>query len=195
MVNNKNGRSVPNNSMKQIIIALLFIFASVQAFSQRSINFGIIYGQRLNYRTPPFNSVTGISVEYKLSMETKIEFRLSAGIEGTSPTVSNGVDSYKDDFVVIPIRVGIQPYIYEDKGFLFVESGLLTIKTFPFDELGRDNLRLGFSLALGVGYRFPLNQRKYIQTSLSYNYIPNSNFYNFSWINIRLAYGLKWGNN
>ena len=175
--------------MKKRILSIMFIFASVQTFSQQSINFGIIYGQRLNYREYVFKRVIGTSIEYTLPLLKEVDIRLSGGIEGTDAGLGRVFRSY-DDYMVIPFKVGIQPYIYEDKAFLFAETGL-TFKSFPFDETGEVNSTVGLSYALGGGYRFPINERKYIQASLSYNYHPYKDLYKFSWINLRVAYGLK----
>ena len=176
--------------MKQIIIASLFIFASVQVISQHSINFGITYGQRLNYRESVFTRVIGTSIEYTLPLVSKVDIRVSAGIEGTSLFLHDD-GRRRDNYVAIPFRVGIQSYIYEDKAFLFAESGL-TIKSFNFVQPKEIDRKVGLSYALGAGYRFLIYERKYLQASLSYNYHPFGDFYKFSWINLRLAYGLKW---
>ena len=179
--------------MKTIIVTLLFISASVQAFSQQSINFGIIYGQRLNYRESVFKRVVGTSIEYTVPLVKKVDIRLSAGIEGTSLLLHDS-GRRRDNYVAIPFRLGIQPYIYEDKAFLFAESGL-TIKTFNFVNPTEIDRRVGLSYALGAGSRLLINERKYLQASLSFNYHPFNSLYKFSWINLRLAYGLKWGGN
>ena len=177
--------------MGKKILLIAYIFTSVQAFSQQSINLGITYGQRLNYRETVFRRVVGTSLEYTLPLLKEADIRVSAGIEGTSLLLhENG--RRRDNYVAIPVRIGIQPYIYKDKAFLFAESGL-TIKSFNYERPTEVDRRVGLSYALGGGYRLPIKEHQYIQASLSYNYHPFNKLYKFSWINLRMAYGLKRG--
>lgn len=178
--------------MIKAIVTMLFMIASFQSYAQEAINFGITYGQRLNYRHSLFNRVVGTSIEYTSTLLNEVDIRVSAGIEGTTLMLDDG-GRRRDNYVAIPFRVGIQPYIYDDKAFLFAETGL-TIKTFNFVTPAEMDRKIGLSYAVGAGYQFLINEHKYIQASLSYNYHPYDTHYKFSWINLRLAYGLKWGN-
>ncbi len=91
----------------------------------------------------------------------------------------------------MPIRVGLQRYVVENKAFLYAETGL-GIGFFPFSESEEVDTKVNLSYAFGGGYRFYLNERKYLQTSLSLNRNHYDREFKFTWINLRVAYGLTW---
>lgn len=126
--------------------------------------------------------------------------RASVGIEVTDPgggPLGTGIGfpgprAYYDDYVVVPIRVGLQRYVHGDNSFVYAEPGI-GIGFFPWDDSGETGRRVSFSYAVGGGYRFYLNDRKYLQASLAYNYNPYGERFKFSWVYLRAAYGLTWG--
>ena len=181
--------------MKKKVFAFILLLACMKGYAQHSINLGLSYGQRINYRRPAaFISVSGISVEYAALLFPKTDFRLSAGIEGTQPQLFDERGNYLayDDYLVVPLRAGLQQYVYADQAFVFAETGV-GIGFFPFDYTSQTDTRVGWSYALGGSYRFAFNDRKYLQTSLTFSSNPYADF-KFSWITLRAAYGLKWGN-
>lgn len=181
--------------MKPIALALFLQLVCIQAFAQQSFNFGLQYGQRLNYRQFAFTGVSGISAVYTKPLTGKMDVRLSAALEATQPSLYEGSGaavSY-DDYFTLPVRIGLQPYVAGDKAFVLAETGF-NFGFFPYDETGSTNLRLGLSLGLGGGYNFRINDRRYLQASLSYNRNPYGSLYPFSWLSVRLAYGFNWSN-
>lgn len=178
--------------MRKACLVLLFQFIFIIAFSQQSINFGLIYGQRLNY-TSNSSSLIGFSTEYLRNLFGAIDIRFSAGIETTQPYIErDGTFLHYDNFMVVPLRLGLQHFPIEEKTFVFAESGA-SIGFFPFDWTGETGTEVRLSYAIGGGYRFELNEQKYLQVSLSYNRNPYNKLYKFSWIALRAAFGLKWG--
>jgi hypothetical protein len=188
--------------MRKSYFVLLVQFMFMTATAQSSVNLGLSYGRGFSYpKYSPFTRASGISAEFTRPLITKTDIRLSAAWEGTGPIIyreqgpPGAISNFYDSYAVIPFRVGLQRYIHGESAFVFAETGI-GMGFFPHDKTGETNTRVNISYAFGGGYRHHLNERRYLQASLSYNRNPykSSLPFSFSWMLLRVAYGLKWGN-
>lgn len=188
--------------MRAIALAVLVLFSGLSGAAQTSVNLGLSYGSRLNHRaisvgssTPTLNRVSGAGVEFTTPAFAGLDARFTAGIEGTYTPIQTPTDNLPNrwgDYVVIPIRAGLQHYFLENKAFLFAEPGI-GIGYFPEEKLGHARTRANLSYAFGGGYRFHFRENKYLQASLSFNRNHYDRERKFSWINLRAAFGIEWG--
>jgi len=175
--------------MSRILILPLLFFV-FNAKSQRYFNAGLIYGTRLNYNTDYFTRVMGASAEYNAPLHKAWNYRFSVGLEMTDPGISiadsNFFSKDLDDFWVVPVRVGLQYFLLNNRLLFFAEPGI-AIGFFPFYEDNKTKVNLSY--AFGGAYRFMLNERKYLQGGVSFNRNHYDQTFKFSWISFRLAYG------
>lgn len=186
--------------MRKTYLVLFIQFISIAAPAQSSINLGVAYGRGFSYTNySPFTRASGFSAEFTKTFIPQTDIRFTAAWEATgsinyrergTPSAFNSYDAY----VVIPVRVGLQRYLHEESAFVFAETGA-GIGFFPYDKTGETTTRVNISYALGGGYRYHLNDRKYLQASLSYNRNPYKSTlpFSLSWVLLKVAYGLKWG--
>lgn len=192
--------AIQHGHMGKAFFVLFIQVITIMSAAQSSVNLGLSYGRGFSYtKYSPFTRASGLSAELTTSLATRIDFRFSAAWEATGPInyreqgVPSAFNSY-DAYVVVPLRVGLQHYILDEQAFVFGEGGT-GIGFFPWDKTGETSTRLNLSYALGGGYRYYFNQRRYLQASLSYNRNPykKSMPFSFSWLLFRLAYGVRWG--
>ncbi|MDQ3277581.1 MAG: hypothetical protein M3Q06_04605 [Bacteroidota bacterium] len=185
--------------MRKTYLLLYIQFIFITAPAQTSINVGLSYGRGFSYtKYSPFTRASGFSAEFTKTFVPQMDIRFTAAWEATGPInyreqgTPSAFNSY-DAYVVIPLRIGLQRYIHEQRAFVFGETGA-GIGFFPYDKTGETNTRVNLSYALGGGYRHHFNERNYLQASLSYNRNPykRSLPFSFSWVLFRVAYGLTW---
>lgn len=140
--------------------------------------------KNLGSRTP---TSLGGSFEYQLKGEN-----FPIGVQ-----VHIGFNHFKDALGgkvnFTPARVGAVGFIYQDLIFIYSDVG---ISRFYSPTTGTK--QNGFSFGGGAGYRIPIGEKQFIQLSGYYNLhnYRNNLFaqnYNYTWFNIRAAYGLSFG--
>ena len=185
--------------MRNIYLLIFSQFLFTVLSAQSSVNLGFSYGRGFSYtRYSPFSRASGISAEFSTSLQNETAIRFSAACEAVGPInyreqgLLSAFNSY-GTYVVIPLRAGLQRFIYNEDAFVFAEVGA-GIGFFPQDNTGETNTRVNLSYALGGGYRYHFNEHKYLQGSLSYNRNPykNSLPFSLSWILFKVAYGINW---
>lgn len=177
--------------MRNIIVFILLICIGLNSQAQKSFNLGLSLGKRLNQTIAGMNRVLGASAEYTVPLSASTHIRIMTGLEGTQPGIY--IDSVRwagrtDDFWVVPVRIGVQQFLYEDRFFIFAEPGI-AIGFFPFFEGSKTKINLSY--AFGGAYRVPLKKNKYIQTGLSFNRNHYNEQIRFSWVSLRVAYGIN----
>jgi hypothetical protein len=187
--------------MRNIHLLVFIQLLSFMTTAQSTINLGISYGRGFSYtKYSPFTRASGISAEFSTNLQKQAAIRFSAACEGAGPInyreqgLLSAFNSY-GTYVVIPLRAGLQRFIYNEEAFVFAEIGA-GIGFFPQDNTGETNTRVNPSYALGAGYRYHFNERRYLQGSLSYNRNPykSSLPFSLSWMLFKVAYGIQWGN-
>ena len=131
----------------------------------------------------------GGSLDYQLKLSVPVGLQIHAGY------IKFSDKNYSDTWVsFVPIRLGIVGFIYQDLIFAFVDAG---ISHYHASTTTKQN---GFSFGLGGGYKLFFNpdKKQFVQLSAYYNLhnfkrdITSQN-YNYTWFNIRAAYGLSFG--
>ncbi len=121
----------------------------------------------------------GASVEYNNKFSERIGVRGTLGYNYFK-------GKYFDDYVsFIPVRVGIDAYLVPEL-FLFADVGIVA-----YNDSNNDS-KSGFSFGFGAAHQIPLQNKQFIELSANYNYFRYSPPLNYTWFNIRAAYGLKW---
>jgi hypothetical protein len=175
--------------MKRKLLVFIITFLvgkSILSQVTHSITIGPDLGLGANFGKSSKGSIGG-SLEYVAQLSEKIGIRLSGGYNKF-----NG--RYYDDYVsFLPIRIGVQAFVFEELIFAFTEAGIAKYKASSGTE------KTGPSLSFGAGYRQPLSGRQFIQTSVYFNYYkykgdPPGGDLNYTWFNFRIAYGFSFGN-
>lgn len=185
--------------MKKVSCLLLVLFACSTGKAQHSVNLGLSIGDLVSYPLRPDPLVVGVSMEYDKRVFYRTHLRLSTGLEITDPKLDEDnmilMNWPYNEYLVVPVRAGLQHLVYRNKMFVFAESGV-AIGSFPnayfdgYETRALTGIKGGFSYAAGAGYRLALKSQKYLQGSLSFNRNHYRDF-RFSWINLRLAYGWR----
>jgi hypothetical protein len=178
--------------MKKILISLFLLMCIYSVSAQ--VTHSISIGPELSIPIKNFGSETptsiGGSVDYQLKFNAP--FALQAHI---------GFNRFKGALVgtrlnFLPVRIGVVGYLYKDILFVSANAGV----SFYNSPNGGLPAQTGLGFGAGGGYRQPLNNNKFIQLSGYYNlhkYKGNpygtAIEYDFTWFNIRLAYGLSFG--
>ena len=165
--------------MKQLAFLCLIFTQVAQAQSTISI------GPDLGLASHKSGASTGIggSLEYTAMISHGLAFRAFCGYTHFNAKYGN------TEFSMAPFRAGLQANLGETF-LVYGEAGISTVHT----AAARDNS--GFTYALGGGYRVPFtDDKRFVQVSAFYSSVRFDRSYNFHWIDIRLAYGLKWGKN
>jgi hypothetical protein len=171
--------------MKQIFPIVIFLIFSGNINSQisHSLVLGPDLGIGANFGNSSKLSIGG-GINYILHVSPKIGLRLNAGYNRF-----NG--KFFDDYVsFLPIRAGVQSFIYQNVFFAFADGGVATYKSSnPEPSLTK------FSWAAGLGLNKPLNEKgsQLIQTTAWFNFYKHSQYLNYTWFNIRVAYGFSIG--
>jgi len=166
---------------------LIFTFIEKSILSQtvHSISLGPDLGIGASFGKSSKASIGG-SIEYIANLNSIIGIRLSSGYNKFK-------GKYYDDYVsFLPIRAGVQAFVYEDLLFAFIEGGIANYKASTGTE------KTGPSFSIGAGYRQPIAQNQFIQFSTYFNYYrykgdPPGGDFNYTWFNFRVAYGLSFG--
>jgi hypothetical protein len=93
----------------------------------------------------------------------------------------------------LPIRLGLQAFVYEDLIFVFADAG-----TSHYYSPTSGTNQNGFTFGAGFGYRYLISSGQFLQLSGYYNLHnfkrkETNQDYNYNWFSIRAAYGLSWG--
>ncbi len=170
---------------------LFFIFLSCcfgpisNAQVIHSINFGPDIGVGANFGKSA-NASFGGSLEYTAKFSPVVSARFATGYNKFNAKSGSGFISF------LPIRAGIQTFIFEQSIFIYGEGGIVEFKG------GTGTNTNGPSFGLGGGYRQPLDKGQYIQFSAYFNFFRlkvdvTREELNYTWFNFRGAYGFSWG--
>jgi len=167
--------------MSILQLAVIFTFSQVT----HSISLGPDVGLGSNFGKSSKASLGG-SIEYVAKLSDIFGIRLSAGYNKFKGKV------YDDYVSFLPIRAGVQAFVFEDVIFFFIEGGVAKFKASTGTE------KTGPSFDIGAGYRVPLTYNQFIQLSGYFNYYrykgdPPGGDLNYTWFNFRVAYGLSFG--
>jgi hypothetical protein len=169
--------------MKRVLISFICVCTYFFGYTQNSISLGPEIGLASNFKS---SSKTGIggSLEYTNRFSEHFGIRFFSGVSSFKGKY------FSDDRVSFePIRLGGQGFLYKDLIFLYAEAGIA-----GFQAQSSKTHTAGFSYGLGGGYRMPINMNKqFLQLSAYYNYFRYSDFLTYTWLNIRLAYGINFG--
>lgn len=128
----------------------------------------------------------GGSLEYVAKLSDKIGLRLAGGYNKFK-------GSYYDDYVsFLPIRIGVQAFLYQDMIFSFAEAGMVNYKA------STGTKKTGPSFGLGAGYRQSIADNQFLQFSAIFNLYRfqranSGGDFNYTWFNFRVAYGISFG--
>jgi len=172
--------------MKRIII---FPYLLLGHFSYSQISHSISLGPDLALPSKNFGAIkTGIggSIDYQVKFQGPIGAQLHIGYNHfKNKVVSN-------DFVnFLLVRAGIVGFIYQDIIFVAADAGISHYSASTVTK------QTGFSFGIGPGYKLFFNPEKkqFVQLSAYFNLhkfkSPATGSYNYTWFNIRLAYGFS----
>lgn len=176
--------------MKHCIFILLFsIGVVINCYSQASHSLHI--GPHLGI---PSNNLGNASLGFGGSVEYNLKFRGPIGGQfhlGYSRFSNKSISDQEVTF--LPIRIGAIAYIYEEIFFINADAGISR-----YSSKSTGTKQSGFTLGIGTGYRQPLTGGQFVQFSAYFNLhhfegATGARGYNYSWFNIRAAYGLSWG--
>jgi hypothetical protein len=167
--------------MKRIYLVGLYLFCADCIFAQSSISVGPQLGFASNFSSSAKVGIGG-SIEYTMQLSERLGARFYGGYDRFKGKY------FADDIVsFLPVRAGLQGFIFEDIFSVYGEAG---IAAFHAKSSGSQNTN--FSFALGAAYRLPLNQQ-FVQVSGYYNFYRYSEHLDYTWYNLRIAFGLNLG--
>lgn len=128
----------------------------------------------------------GGSLEYVIKFSDRLGARLYGGYNRFNDK------NYPDAYVsFLPVRAGIQGFVYEDVLFVFADGGIANYKS------STDTKKTGPSFGIGAGHRLPIGKSQFVQTSAWFNYyrleVPPFTNLKYTWFNFRVAYGFSFG--
>ena len=169
--------------MKKLTLLFFGFLFSFKSFSQNSISVGPQLGFASNFSSSAKTGFGG-GVEYTNQFSEHVGARFYAGYDRFKGKY------FADDVVsFVPFRAGLQAFLYKDIISAYAEAG---VASFHAKSSGSHNTN--FSFALGAAYRMPLGlSQQFIQVSGYYNYYKYSEHLNYTWYNIRVAYGFRLG--
>ena len=173
---------------------LLFFFFCLQVDNLISqVTHSVSLGPDLGLPAKSFGSESTLGIggswNYQAKFKGPIGFQIHAGYIHFSNKV---LSDDKVDF--IPIRFGPVAYIYKDVFFIFADVGVSHFSA------STGTKQTGFSFGLGPGYNIYIGpeSKHFLQFSAYYNLHNykhesggNSYNYNYTWFNIRAAYGFS----
>ena len=168
-----------------VVICVLFVINYLQGQVSHSLSIGPDLGLGANFGKSSKASIGG-SIEYVAKFSDIFGIRLSSGYNKFKGKVY-------DDFVsFLPVRAGVQAFVYEDLIFVFTEAGIANYKASTGTE------KTGPSFDIGAGYRLPIANSQFVQLSAYFNFYrykgdPPGGDFNYTWFNFRVAYGLSFG--
>jgi len=170
--------------------------------------FPLIFGERTNGQSNHFISLgadlsipiknlgsktptsIGGSIDYQLKFKAPVGLQAHVGFNRFKGAIFGTILNF------LPIRVGVVGYLYKDLLFVSADAGV----SFYSSPNGGLPAQTGFGFGAGAGYRQPVNKNQFIQLSGYYNLHKYKDTpygtpleYNFTWFNIRLAYGFSFG--
>lgn len=168
---------------KRFLFFCILTLASKLLISQttHSLTIGPDLGLGANFGKSSKASIGG-SIEYVAKFSSVIGVRVSAGYNKFKGKVYNDYVSF------LPIRAGVQAFIYQDIFFIYTEGGIATYKS-----SNPDPALTKFSWAIGTGYRQSLNNSQFLQFSAWFNYFRHNPNLTYTWFNFRAAYGFSFG--
>jgi len=130
----------------------------------------------------------GASWDYQVKISAHIGAQFHLGY------IKFGDKEFTNSWVTfLPIRAGIVGYVYEDVIFVFADAGIS-----HFHD-ANDDSQTGFSFGAGGGYKLYFNpdKKQMVQFSAYFNLHnftrPMVQSINYTWFNIRVAYGASFG--
>lgn len=169
---------------KGILVLLIFtlIEKSVVGQTVHSISLGPNLGLGANFGNSSKASIGG-NFEYVAKFSSVIGARASVAYNKFR-------DKANEDRYVsfLPVRAGVQAFIYQDIFFVYAEGGIATYKS-----SNPDPALTKFSWSLGAGYRQPLAQNQFLQFSAWFNHFKHNPNLTYTWFNFGVAYGLSFG--
>lgn len=170
------------------VILIITFMNSVKTYCQISHYFSAgpevsFPGKRLGSNTP---ASLGGSFQYQLKFNAPLAIQLHAGFNHFTDALGGKVN-------FTPVRAGLVGYVYKDIFFADICAGISHFKATP-SGITKD----GFSFGLGGGYRQMFGNSQFVQVSFAYNShnYKNATYsqdYNYTWFNVRAAYGFSFG--
>jgi hypothetical protein len=169
--------------MKLFALILISLLCSHCSFAQSAISIGPQLGFASNFSSSAKMDVGG-SIEYTGQFSEHIGARFYTGYDRFKGKY------FADDAVsFVPIRAGLQGFLYKDIFSVYVDAGVAS-----YHAKGSESHKTNFSYAFGAAYQIPLRlDQQFVQVSGYYNYYKFSQQLNYTWYNIRLAYGFRLG--
>jgi len=176
---------------KLFIILTLNLVISLSLLSQ--ITHTISFGPDLGLPSKNFGSETSLgiggSLEYQFKFNAPVGLQLHAGYNHFPSKLTSN-----DNINFFPLRAGIVGFVYHDIMFISADFGISY-----FDEPGvEDYTKSGFSYGVGAGYKIYVNpdKKQFLQLTAYYNSHKYKDDrwgqnYNYTWFNIRAAYGFS----
>jgi hypothetical protein len=177
--------------MKKTIILSLVLLKNLFICCQ--ITHSLSIGPDLSIPAKNFGSEStlgiGGSLEYQAKFKGHIGLQLHVGYSHFSNKV---LSDDKVDF--LPVRIGVIGFIYKDQLFISADAGISHFAA------STGTKQIGFSFGIGPGYKFYFSpeSKHFLQFSAYYNLHNyqhesggNSYNYNYTWFNIRAAYGFS----
>jgi hypothetical protein len=170
--------------MKRLFLVSIIFFAGKNLTGQvtHSISLGPNLGLGANFGNSAKASIGG-NFEYVAKFSQVIGARVSIAYNKFR-------DKADEQRYVsfLPVRAGVQAFIYQDIFFVYAEGGIATYKS-----SNPDPALTKFSWSLGTGYRQPLAQNQFLQFSAWFNYFKHNPNLTYTWFNFGVAYGLSFG--
>jgi len=167
------------------IAFLLLICDPCYCQPTQSVTFGIDYSiTSANFGAT--KSGIGGSADYQIKFNAPVGLQFHIGYSHfKNKVLSNDVVNF------LPVRAGVVGFLYQDVIFIFADAG---ISHYSASSGTKQN---GFSFGIGPGYKLYFNpdKKQFLQLSAYFNlhhfYSNYSGGYNYTWFNIRAAYGLS----
>lgn len=181
-----------------LFIAILCFQKPAGSFAQSAINFeaNVSSGSKYFMENGKRGFGAGISLEKHVFRQGALrgfvgfdwfERRWTADITGPHRQDSIKVlGLFGYDISFLPVRFGYEQYVLKNTGFLSAEAGMAKM----FSRYDKANAKYTFTYAVGAGYKFPVNEKNYLQLATFYNFNKVYRFLNLNYISLRLSYGI-----
>jgi hypothetical protein len=170
------------------LVGLLFFLTPIVLNSQilQSISLGYDLGIPSKNFATSSKLATGGSLQYQAKFNGPLGVQVHIGYSHfTNKAVS---DEYVD---FLPVRIGFIYFLYQDIIFVSADGG---VSRYSASSGTKQN---GFTFGFGPGYKLYFNptSKQFVQFSAYYNlhhfYSKYTGGYNYTWFNIRAAYGIS----
>jgi len=178
-------------SMKKQLILFVILWKNCVITAQ--IVHSITLGPDLGIPAKNFGSEATLGIGGSLEYQAKFSKRIGAQFHIGYSHFSNKVLS-DDEVNFLPVRIGIVGFFYKESLFVSADAGISHYSA----SVGPS--QTGFSFGIGPGYKFYFSHesKQFAQVSMYYNLHNykeesggNSYNYNYTWFNIRAAYGFS----